>query len=135
MSSLALSRETHPAADLGLISSLVEDRTPLIAEGAQFVPFDNQFAKSDMGFFYLEIYDPDPASVGVEYTSVGSQDRGAQMGLGSHENSAFEQWNKSWDSGGSKLADQFARKRILCAGNNGVRFRRQASQTDGFEVK
>lgn len=66
LSSLALSRETHPAADLGLISSLVEDRTPLIAEGAQFVPFgSNQFAKSDMGFFYLEIYDPDPASVGV----------------------------------------------------------------------
>jgi VWFA-related protein len=66
LSSLALSRETHPAADLGLVSSLVEDRTPLIAEGVQFVPFgSNQFAKSDMGFFYLEIYDPDPASVGV----------------------------------------------------------------------
>jgi len=66
LSSVALSRETHPAADLGLVSSLVEDRTPLIAEGTQFVPFgSNQFAKSDTGFFYLEVYDPNPASVNV----------------------------------------------------------------------
>jgi VWFA-related protein len=66
LSSVALSRETHPAADLGLVSSLVEDRTPLIAEGTQFVPFgSNQFAKSETGFFYIEVYDPDPASVRV----------------------------------------------------------------------
>ena len=66
MSSLALSREIHPAADLGLISSLVEDQSPLIAEGTQFVPFgSHQFAKSDTGFFYLEVYDPDPASVNI----------------------------------------------------------------------
>ncbi len=66
LSSVALSREIHPAADLGLISSLVEDRTPLIADGTQFVPFgSNQFAKSDTGSFYLEVYAPDPASVTV----------------------------------------------------------------------
>ncbi len=66
LSSVALSRETHPAADLGLVSSLVQDRTPLIAGGTQFVPFGStQFAKSDTGFFYLEVYDPDPASVSV----------------------------------------------------------------------
>ena len=66
LSSVVLSRETHPAADLGLVSSLVQDRTPLIAEGTQFVPFgSSQFAKSDTGFFYLEVYDPDPASVSV----------------------------------------------------------------------
>jgi VWFA-related protein len=66
LSSVALSRETHSAADLGLVSSLVEDRTPLIAEGAQFVPSgSSQFARSELGFFYLEFYDPDPASVRV----------------------------------------------------------------------
>jgi VWFA-related protein len=66
LSSVALSRETHSAADLGLVSSLVQDRTPLIAEGTQFVPFgSDEFAKSDSGFFYLEVYDPDPASVNV----------------------------------------------------------------------
>jgi VWFA-related protein len=66
LSGVALSRETHPAADIGLVSSLVEDRKPLVAEGTQFVPFgSNQFAKSEQGFFYLEIYDPDPASVRV----------------------------------------------------------------------
>jgi hypothetical protein len=64
LSSVALSRETHPAADLGLISSLVQDRTPLIAEGTQFVPSgSSQFAKADTGFFYVEFYDPNPASV------------------------------------------------------------------------
>jgi VWFA-related protein len=66
LSSVALSREMHPAADLGLVSSLVQDRTPLIADGTQFVPFgSNQFAKSEAGFFYLEVYDPDPSSVRV----------------------------------------------------------------------
>jgi VWFA-related protein len=66
LSGVVLSRETHSAADLGLVSSLLEDRTPLIAEGAQFVPFgSNQFAKAGTGFFYIEVYDPDPASVNV----------------------------------------------------------------------
>ena len=67
LSSVALSRETHPAADLGLVSSLVQDRTPLIAEGTQFVPSgSSQFAKSDSGFFYLEFYGPNPASLTVQ---------------------------------------------------------------------
>jgi VWFA-related protein len=65
LSSVALSRETHPAADLGLVSSLVED--PLVAEGAQFVPSgSSQFSQSEMGFFYLEVYDPNPASVRLQ---------------------------------------------------------------------
>jgi VWFA-related protein len=66
VSGIALSRETHPAGDLGLVSSLVEDRAALTAEGAQFVPSgSNRFAKSEPGFFYIEVYDPDPPSVGV----------------------------------------------------------------------
>jgi len=87
LSSVALSRETHPAADLGLVSSLVQDRTPLIAQGTQFVPFgSNQFAKSETGFFYLEFYDPDPASVNVR---VRVLDRNTG--------------EPKWDSGNTKL--------------------------------
>ncbi|MGB6940831.1 MAG: VWA domain-containing protein [Bryobacteraceae bacterium] len=65
LSSLALSRETHPAAELGLAGSLVEDSTPLIAENVEFIPSgSNHFAKSDSGFFYCEVY-ADPASARV----------------------------------------------------------------------
>jgi VWFA-related protein len=65
MSGLVLSRETHPAADLGL-SLLMGDQTPLVAGSTQVVPSgSNRFLKSGAGFFYLEIYDPDPASVTI----------------------------------------------------------------------
>ncbi|HEY6344074.1 MAG TPA: VWA domain-containing protein [Bryobacteraceae bacterium] len=64
LSGVAISRETHPAADVGLVSSLLGDRTPLIAGGVQFVPFgSNRFARSEPGFFYVEVYDPDPAEL------------------------------------------------------------------------
>jgi VWFA-related protein len=67
LSSVALSREAHPAADLGLASSLIEDRTPLTADGVQVVPSGSgQFTKSEAAFFYFEVYDPNPASVGVQ---------------------------------------------------------------------
>jgi VWFA-related protein len=67
LSSVALSRETRPAADLGLISSLVEDQTPMVAESIQFVPTGSkQFARTEEGFFYLELYCPDPESVTVQ---------------------------------------------------------------------
>jgi VWFA-related protein len=63
LSGLAFSRETHPAADVGLVSSLMGDRTPLIAGDTQFVPSaSNRFARSETGFFYVEIYDPNPAA-------------------------------------------------------------------------
>ena len=67
MSGLVLSRETHPAAELGLgMAGLVENRQPLITEDVQIVPSgSNQFKKSEAGFFYFEVYAPDPASVRV----------------------------------------------------------------------
>ena len=59
LSSLALSRETHPAADLGLGLAL-EDRTPLVTEGVQVVPSGSRlFMRSEAAFFYFEIYGPD----------------------------------------------------------------------------
>lgn len=59
LSALALSRETHPADDLGLAPAL-EGRTPLVAQGAQVVPSGSwEFAKSEAVFVYLEVYGPE----------------------------------------------------------------------------
>ena len=65
MSDLVLSKETQPAAELGLgMAGLLENRRPLITDDVQIVPAgSNQFAKSEMGFVYFEVYAPDPASV------------------------------------------------------------------------
>jgi len=65
LSGLVLSKETHPAAELGLgMAGLIENRTPLIADGVQIVPSgSSQFTKSEPGFFYFEVYAADPASV------------------------------------------------------------------------
>lgn len=64
LSGLALSREAHPAAELGLGGSLVEDRTPLIAQEVEVIPSgSNQFTKSEAGFFYCEVYASDPDMV------------------------------------------------------------------------
>lgn len=67
LSGLALSKETHPAAELGLgTAGLVESSTPLVANDVQIVPSgSNQFTKSEKGFVYFEVYTPDPASVRV----------------------------------------------------------------------
>jgi len=65
LSSIVLSREIHPAADLGL-GSLTVRRTPLVAEGTQVVPSGStQFRKAEAGWFYFEVYDSDPSSVRV----------------------------------------------------------------------
>jgi VWFA-related protein len=64
LSGVAFSRETHPAADVGLVSSLMGDRTPLIAGDTQFVlSASNRFARSEAGSFYFEIYDPIPSGL------------------------------------------------------------------------
>lgn len=56
LSGLALSRDAHPAADLGLDPSLA-GRTPLVAEGVQVVPTGSpQFAKSQPAIVYFEVY-------------------------------------------------------------------------------
>ena len=63
LSGLALSREAHPAADLGLGVS-IEGRTPLVSGGAQIVPSGaTAFRKPETGYFYVEVYASDPASV------------------------------------------------------------------------
>jgi len=65
LSSIVLSREIHPAADLGL-GTLTVRRTPLVAESTQVVPSGStQFRKAEAGWFYFEAYDSDPSSVRV----------------------------------------------------------------------
>jgi hypothetical protein len=60
-SGLALSRDTHPVADLaaGLDASLLEGQRSLIAKGTELVPTGaSQFQKSEPAFVYLEAYEP-----------------------------------------------------------------------------
>jgi hypothetical protein len=61
MSALALSKELHPLSQVGsgLDAALLEDRTPLVAQGMQIIPAgSDRFKKGDLALFYVEIYDP-----------------------------------------------------------------------------
>jgi VWFA-related protein len=57
MSGLVLSKDAHPAAsDL----SFLDDRVPLIVNNVQITPAGtNHFSKSERGFVYGELYEPD----------------------------------------------------------------------------
>ena len=86
LSGLVLSRETRPAADVGLSLSL-GGQTPLIAGSTQVVPSGSgSFARTDTAFFYFEVYDPDPPSVTVRVRALDRKTGGTK-----------------WDSGFSKL--------------------------------
>ncbi len=73
LSTIALSKETHPATDLNLgqDSLLIDDQTPLIANGVRIVPAgSNRFKKADPARFYFEIYEPGqdpekPTTIGI----------------------------------------------------------------------
>jgi hypothetical protein len=57
-----LSKQVRPASELGLEASLIDEGTPLIADGAQVFPAGtNAFARSEQLFCYFEIYTPDAA--------------------------------------------------------------------------
>jgi hypothetical protein len=61
LSSLALSKEMHPASELGTAvdEELLEGRTPLVFHQLRVVPSGaNHFQKTDPAAIYLEIYDP-----------------------------------------------------------------------------
>jgi VWFA-related protein len=69
LSGLVLSREAHPAADVGLVPgvALAGDRTPLVAQGVQVIPAGtNVFTPSEQAFFYFEVYAANPASVSAQ---------------------------------------------------------------------
>jgi VWFA-related protein len=61
MSSMVLSTEVHKVTDMatGLDAELLEDRTPLIAQGLQIIPTANtHFKTTEPAVAYLEIYEP-----------------------------------------------------------------------------
>ena len=57
ISGVALSRETRPAAELGLgFGVSAGDQTPLVAQGVQVIPSgSNQFTRSEQASFYFEV--------------------------------------------------------------------------------
>jgi len=81
-SALALSKESQPASDLRLDvdALLVDDQTPLIANGKRIIPSgSNRFKKTDPAGFYFEIYEPllaaagtapNPPEVGIEIRTL-----------------------------------------------------------------
>jgi hypothetical protein len=89
LSSVALGKEAHPAADLGLgLGVSIGDQTPLVAQGMQVIPAgSSRFLKSEQAFFYFEVYDSNPASVT------------AQLRILDRASGAPE-----WDSGPGKLS-------------------------------
>lgn len=69
VSGVALSKESHPATDLRLDvdALLIDDQTPLIANGKRIVPFgSNRFNMTDPAGFYFEIYEPLLATAGPQ---------------------------------------------------------------------
>ncbi len=61
ISGVALSKQYHRASEMGamLDVAVMEDKTPLIADGLQIVPTGNTaFGKSDLALFYIELYEP-----------------------------------------------------------------------------
>lgn len=74
MSGVALSKELHPVSQMStsMDAALLEDRTPLVAQGMQVIPAGTDaFKQSDLGALYFEIYDPllqgaNPPKVGVQ---------------------------------------------------------------------
>lgn len=75
VSALALSKSFHRANEMGALLdvAMLEDKTPLIADGLQIVPTGNPaFGKSDLALFYVELYEPllvaetkTPAELGI----------------------------------------------------------------------
>ena len=72
ISGVALSKESRPATDvsLGLDALLIDDQTPLIANGKRIIPLgSNRFKKTDPAGFYFEIYEPLLAAAGSQNTT------------------------------------------------------------------
>ena len=93
-SGIALSKESHPATDLRLDvdALLVDDQTPLIANGKRIIPFgSNRFKKTDPAGFYFEIYEPLLAAaepdkrpeIGVQIRTLDRKTLEPNEGLGS----------------------------------------------------
>ena len=78
LSSMALSKEIRRVADVatGLDAELMEDHTPLVTRGMEFVPAASyRFKKTDKAAIYAELYEPllagsNPPQVGIQLKVV-----------------------------------------------------------------
>ncbi len=69
ISGVALSKESRPTTDLRLDvdALLLDDQTPLVANGKRIIPFgSSRFKKTDPAGFYFEIYEPLLATAGPD---------------------------------------------------------------------
>jgi VWFA-related protein len=91
ISSVALSNNVHRAADTStdLDSQLLEDRTPLLAQGFQISPSaSNHFKKTDVAAIYAEVYEPllknpNPPDVAYEIKVIERASGQEKLHLGS----------------------------------------------------
>ena len=90
MSAVALSKELHPLNQetATLDAALIEDRTPLVAQGMEVIPSgDSNFKHSDLAVFYAEVYDPrlagaNPPKLGVQMLVVDMKSREKKIQTG-----------------------------------------------------
>jgi hypothetical protein len=90
ISAIALSKDFRRVSDMaeGLDAQLLEDRTPLVANGMQLIPVGaNRFNKTDHAALYVEIYEPLMASakaplVGLEYLVIDRKSGEKKMDAG-----------------------------------------------------
>jgi len=74
LSAMALSKDVRKVSDMatGLDAALMEDHTPLVTRGMEFVPAGSyRFKKTDTAAIYAEVYEPllaggNPPQVGIE---------------------------------------------------------------------
>jgi VWFA-related protein len=67
LSGLALSKEFRAASDVSLdLDALVDDRTPLVANGLRIIPYGgSRFKKTDLVTLYAEMYETSDVSAGL----------------------------------------------------------------------
>jgi hypothetical protein len=90
MSAVALSKELRPLSQesASLDAALIEDRTPLVAQGMEIVPAgDARFKHNEPAIFYAEVYDPrlagtDPPKLGVQMLVVDMKSREKKVQTG-----------------------------------------------------
>lgn len=90
MSAVALSKELRPLnqESASLDAALIEDRTPLVAQGMEIVPAgDARFKHNEAAVFYAEVYDPrlgsaNPPKFGVQMVVVDLKSRQKKVDTG-----------------------------------------------------
>jgi VWFA-related protein len=130
LSALVLSKEAHPAGDLGLGPGVsIGDQTPLVAQGVQVIPTgSNQFMKSEQAFFYFEVYGSNPASVTAQVRILDHATGAPKWDTGVQKLSVPQQ------GGGlpiNSLAPGSYQLEVTAADSSGYQVRR----TTDFEVK